>query len=164
MGDIAEKMLHKINHTLWKQGSVVAVRFEIMKVDFAQKFEDSITQIQVAEQAKVVNEYEQQVQRVVQAIEVMRSENQAAIANISAGADATAKEIKAAARRDAFNLKQAMKAKKYAELQKRLEFSPEDLQEFFKVHVLQSQGGGKVVVGMPGIADAPKPKALNSEL
>lgn len=34
------------------------------------------------------------------------------IANISAGAEAKSKEIKAAARRDAFNLKQGMKAKK----------------------------------------------------
>jgi len=163
---IAAKMLHKINHTLWEQGSVIAVRFEVMKVDFATKFEDSITQIQVAEQSKVVNEYEQQVQRVVQAIEVMKSENMAAIANISAGADATAKEIRAGAKRDAFNLKQAMKAKKYGELQKRLEFNADELQEFFKVHILQSQGTGKVVVGMQGIADGAvqKPKALNSEL
>jgi len=163
---IADKMLHKINHTLWHQGSVVAVRFEIMKVDFAQKFEESITQIQVAEQSKVVNEYEQQVQGVVQSIEVMKSENLAAIANISAGADATAKEIRASAKRDAFNLKQGMKAKKYAQLQKRLEFNAEEMQEFFKVHVLQSQGSGKVVIGMPGISDstARKPKALNGEL
>lgn len=53
-----------------------------------------------------------QVQRVVQHISVLQSENQAHIANISAGAEAKSKEIKAAARRDAFNLKQGMKAKK----------------------------------------------------
>merc|ERR1719215_1405655 len=140
-------MVAEVNRTLWRQGKVMATRFELFKVDFAQKFEDSITQIQVAEQSKLVNEYEQQVQRVVQSIEVMKSENLATIANISAGADASAKEIKAAARRDAFNLKQAMKARKYSELQKRLEFNAEELQEFFKVHVLQSQGAGKVVVG-----------------
>ena len=29
-------------------------------MDFAKQFEDSITAVQVAEQAKVVNEYEQQ--------------------------------------------------------------------------------------------------------
>ena len=42
------------------------------QVDFAKQFEDSITAVQVAEQAKVVNEYEQQAppstkrQRVLQ--------------------------------------------------------------------------------------------------
>jgi len=109
---ISDRMLFKINHTLWHQGYVEAMQFEIMKVDFAKQFEDSITAVQVAEQAKVVNEYEQQVQRVVQHISVLQSENQAHIANISAGAEAKSKEIKAAARRDAFNLKQGMKAKK----------------------------------------------------
>jgi len=49
---------------------------------------------------------------VVQHISVLQSENQATIANISAGAEAKSKEIKAAARRDAFNLKQSMKAQK----------------------------------------------------
>lgn len=48
----------------------------------------------------------------MQHISVLQSENQAHIANISAGAEAKSKEIKAAARRDAFNLKQGMKAKK----------------------------------------------------
>jgi len=53
-----------------------------------------------------------------------------------------------------------------SELQKRLEFNAGELQEFFKVHVLQSQSLGKVVVGMSGIPDASakKPKARNSEL
>eukprot|EP00439_Symbiodinium_sp_Y106_P031877 s1680_g3.t2 len=121
--DIAARMLEKINGTLWRQAYVKAMQFEIMKVDFAKQFEDSITAVQVAEQAKVVNEYEQQVQRVVQHISVMKSENEAAIANISAGAEAKSKEIRAAARRDAFNLKQGMKAQKYSELQKKLELN-----------------------------------------
>jgi len=152
---IAEKMRFKINHTLWTQGHAVADRFEVMKVDFATKFEDSITAIQVAEQSKVVNEYEQQVQRVVQQIEVMKSENNAMIANISAGADAKSKEIRAGAKRDAFALKQGMKARKYSELQKRLELSTDNLQEFFKIQVLQAQNkGNKVVVGMPSVGAA----------
>lgn len=90
---IAATMLHEINHTLWKKGKVMAVRFEMMKVDFAQSFEDSITQVQVAEQQRVVNEYDQQVQQVVQQINVMGARNDAIIANISAGADAYSKEI-----------------------------------------------------------------------
>lgn len=152
--DIAERMLEKINKTLWRQGSVVATHFEILRVDFAEKYEDTITQIQVAEQSKVVNEYEQAVQSVVQGIEVLRSENNALIANISAGAEAKGKEIRARANRDAFALKQGMKATKYAQLQKRLDFNQKDLEEYFKIQVLQSRQG-KTVVGLPGLANAP---------
>mmetsp|Transcript_23372 Transcript_23372/g.51340 ORF Transcript_23372/g.51340 Transcript_23372/m.51340 type:complete len:359 (+) Transcript_23372:88-1164(+) len=152
---IAEQMLRHINNTLWDNTYIKAMRFEMMRVDFAEKFEDSITAIQVAEQAKVVNEYEQQVQQVVQSIEVMRSKINANIANISAGAEAKAKELRAGAKRDAFALTQGMKAKKYAELKKRLGFNSAQLQEFFKAQLLQHQGkGSKVVIGMSGIGEA----------
>lgn len=148
---IAARMLHQINATLWNQG-VIAVRFEMMKVDFAKSFEDSITQVQVAEQQRVVNEYEQQVQQVVQSIEVMRADNNALIANISAGAMADSKELRARATRDAFHLKQSMKALKYTELQKELGFTQKHMQEYFKIKSIQGQGKtGKVVVGLPTI-------------
>merc|ERR1719377_150476 len=103
-------MLGKINETLFEQGAE-AVSFEIMKVDFAQSFEDSITGVQVAEQQKVVNEYAQQVQQVEQQINVMNSTNQAFIANINAEAKRKAKETMANATRDAFIMKQTAKAK-----------------------------------------------------
>merc|ERR1719253_407505 len=89
---IALRMLVKLNETLFEQGAE-AVSFEIMKVDFAQSFEDSITGVQVAEQQKVVNEYSQQVQQVEQQINVLNSHNQAHIAQISAQAVRKAKEL-----------------------------------------------------------------------
>merc|ERR1711937_647651 len=101
-----------------------------MNVDFAAKFEDSITAVQVAEQQKVVNEYEQEVAQVVQSIEVMKSVNLATIANISAAAEAKAKELAAGATRDAFNLKQKTKALKYNELQKRLNLDSRQMTEY----------------------------------
>jgi len=152
---IAEKMLQQINNTLWTQGGVVAKRFEMMKVDFAGSFEESITQVQVAEQQRVVNEYEQQVQQVVQSIEVMRADNEALIANISAGAQADSKELRAGATRDAFHMKQATKARKYSELQHVLAFTPGQMQEYFKIKSVQGQGAsGKVVVGLPEIGES----------
>uniref|UniRef100_A0A7S4SA73 Band 7 domain-containing protein n=1 Tax=Alexandrium monilatum TaxID=311494 RepID=A0A7S4SA73_9DINO len=151
---IAQEMLRQINATLWSQG-VVARRFEMMKVDFAGSFEDSITQVQVAEQQRVVNEYEQQVQQVVQSIEVMRADNEALIANISAGAQADSKELRAGATRDAFHLKQGMKARKYSELQHKLGFTPKQMQEYFKIKSVQGQGAsGKVIVGLPKIGES----------
>ncbi|CAE8684353.1 unnamed protein product, partial [Polarella glacialis] len=143
---ITDRMLHKINETLWRRGMVV--------VDFARSVDDSITAIQVAEQAKVVNEYEQQRQRVVQTIFVLKSQNEAAIANISAAADATSKKVRAHAKRDAFNLKQGMKARKYAQLKSALGLDQAQLAEYFKIKSIQGQGAiGKVVIGLPGVGD-----------
>lgn len=152
---IAERMLQKVNDTVWRQGSAIAVGFEILKVDFAKRYEDSITAIQVAEQQKVVNEYRKEVQRVVQSISVLKSETMAAIANVSAGAEADAKELCAHAKRDAFNLKQGMKAVKYAQLRKDLDFDQGQMQEYFKIKSIADQAStGRVVVGMGSVAEA----------
>merc|ERR1719330_304971 len=151
---ITKRMLEQVNQTLFSDGYVVAVRFELMKVDFAQSFEDSITAVQVAEQQKVVNEYDQQVQQVEQNIEVMKARNEAQIANISSGAQAFSKEIVAGAKRDAFNMQQRMKARKYKELQEDLGFTPQHMQDYFKIKSVQGQGAkGKVVIGMPTVGN-----------
>merc|ERR1712211_74959 len=81
----------------------------------------------MGEQSREVRKAKQQVQTVFQSIEIMRSKNLATIANITAGAQADAKEIQARALRTAFNLKQHTKATEYAELQRaRAGFSPYD--------------------------------------
>merc|ERR1719277_1976551 len=93
-----------------------------MKVEFAGIFEQAITRVQVAQQQSVVNEYEQQVAQVTQSIAVMKAVNFANIMNISASAEAESKIICANAQRDAFNLKQGMKAGKYTKLRETLRF------------------------------------------
>merc|ERR1719359_2246332 len=116
---IAYRMLSKINETLVHNGAE-AMSFEIMKVDFASSFENSITGVQVAEQQKVVNEYSQQVQQVEQQINVLNSHNQATIATIKAHADRTAKEKVGNATKEAFIMKQKAKAEQYSRLQEAL--------------------------------------------
>lgn len=146
---ISDAMLSGVNATLWRDGHVLITNFQIMRVDFAQRFEDSITAVQVAEQQRVVNEYLQQVQEVVQTISVLEAQNNAIIANISANANAFSREIQANARRDAFNLKQSKKAQKYSELKDALGFDEENMKEYFKIKALQAQGAkGKLVVGV----------------
>merc|ERR1719409_2066095 len=113
-------MLYKINETLY-HNSAEAVSFEIMKVDFATSFENSITGVQVAEQQKVVNEYSQQVQQVEQQIAVLNSHNMATIATINANAVRTAKELVGNATKQAFIMKQEAKANMYDKLKKELE-------------------------------------------
>jgi len=156
---ISIEMLQQINDTLWTKGKVTAKRFEILKVDFPPSFEKTITSIQISEQQRVVNEYEQQVQKVVQSIAVMKADNDAVIANISAGADAASKEICANATRDAFKMKQQMKANKYKQLRDTLGFDTENMREYFKIKAVQSQTQkGKAVVGVPRIGSPGVPQ------
>jgi len=149
---IAHRMLDAVNNTLWVDGKVQVLSFEIMKVEFDSAYEDTITNTQVAEQQGEIYKYEQQVQEVVQSISVMEAENTAKILNISSGAAADAKEIRAAATRDAFNLKQGTKAAEYTKLQSELGFDAKQMSEYFKIKALQGQArAGKLVVGVPGI-------------
>eukprot|EP00929_Paragymnodinium_shiwhaense_P039559 TRINITY_DN20771_c0_g1_i1.p2 TRINITY_DN20771_c0_g1~~TRINITY_DN20771_c0_g1_i1.p2 ORF type:complete len:401 (-),score=134.17 TRINITY_DN20771_c0_g1_i1:97-1299(-) len=157
--EVAKKMLKEVNATLWEQGFVQVKQFEIIAIDFVSSFEQSITQVQVAEQKKVINKYDQKVQEVEQHIEVMKSHNEAVIANITAEADAKAKEICAAATRDAFQRKQSTKAKFYSELKSKLELNEHQMAQYLKIKALQGQetNQGKVVVGLPPIAEGPAP-------
>jgi regulator of protease activity HflC (stomatin/prohibitin superfamily) len=146
---ISNKMLQKIDKVLMPQGAK-AVSFEIMKIDFAQKFEDSITSVQVATQQKVVNEYSQQVQQVLQQINVLWSENGAQIALINGEAQKTATELVGNATKNAFILKQKAKANGYRELQQALGFTPPMMAEYIKIQSLIKQSAtGKVVVNVP---------------
>jgi len=147
--EIASRMLRKINETLVKN-SAEAVAFQIMKVDFAPTFEQSITGVQVAEQQKVVNEYSQQVQQVEQQINVLFSHNNAQIATIHANAVRKAKEMVGNATKQAFIVKQDAKADMYKKLQDELEFSPTQMAEYIKIRSLVSLSqSGKVVVNVP---------------
>mmetsp|Transcript_135641 Transcript_135641/g.377785 ORF Transcript_135641/g.377785 Transcript_135641/m.377785 type:complete len:332 (-) Transcript_135641:140-1135(-) len=149
---VANRILTQLNSTLWNECSVAVTRFEFIKVTFAKTFEDAITSVQVAEQQRVVNEYDQQVQQVAQSIQVMKANNDAAIANITAGAGATAKEICAVATRDAFAVKQGTKAKGYAELKNTLGLNHEQMQDYFKIKSVQGQSmQGPLVVRVEGV-------------
>jgi len=155
---VSERMLRSVNATVFRDCGVFVTRFQITKVQFAESFEASITAIQVAEQQRVVNEYNQQVQQVFQSIAVMQAINQATIANISAGAEAQSKEICATATRDAFNLKQTMKSQKYLELSTTLNLNADDMEEYFKIKSVQGglELGQDVVVAVDGFEE-PEP-------
>jgi len=153
---ISEKMLSKIQKVLLEDGSVNATRFELLKIDFAGQFEDAITQVQVAEQQKVVNEYDQKVQTVQQSIDVLQAENQANITAISSHAIALGRAQIANASRDGFAMKQGMKARKYAQLQQALGFNETQMSEYFKIKSIagQESKSGKLIVGVPSVVGA----------
>merc|ERR1712039_1048195 len=129
-----------------------------MKIDFKPKYERAITLIQVAEQQKVINENEQRVQGVLQEIKVMKSENEAHIANISSYAAAHSKEIVAHAKQKAFEMTQGAKATNYKKLKNTLGLTDMQLREYFKIKAVQATGAsdtGKVVVGLPNPGSHP---------
>ncbi|CAK0833525.1 unnamed protein product [Prorocentrum cordatum] len=162
---IADKMLTKIKKVLLDDGSVNVTRFEMLKIDFASQFEDAITQVQVAEQQKVVNEYDQKVQTVQQRIDVLQAENQAHITAISSNAEGVARQQVANATRDGFNMRQGMKATKYAQLQRALGFDEAQMSEYFKIKSIQGQESksGKIIVGVPSVVGA-RAEAAEREL
>jgi hypothetical protein len=69
---ISDQMRFMLNETIFKDGYAEVVYFYIERVDFAPKYEASITAIQVAEQLRTTRKYSQGVAEVQQQIEVLR--------------------------------------------------------------------------------------------
>merc|ERR1739848_696642 len=119
------------------QGYAEVVYFYIERVDFAPQYEASITAIQVAEQSRVIREYEQKVAEVQQSIEVMNSENLAAIEKIEAEGKATATILVANASQYAFQLQQDAKALGFAKVFEKLGLDkPEHKRRYMELHAL----------------------------
>lgn len=156
---VSDKMLRRVNETVFHVCGVFVTRFQITKVSFVRSFELSITAIQVAEQQRVVNEYNQKVQRVFQSIAVMKATIQATIAGISAVAEAQSKEICANASREVFHLKQTMKSQKYSELSAALNLTADDMEEYFKIKAVQGglELGQDVIVAVEDFEE-PEPE------
>lgn len=164
---LSDEMLSEIRAVLREDAKVNATRFEILNIDFADVFEKSITDVQVAEQQRVVNEYDQQVQTVEQSIRVLEAKNQAHIAAIGAQAQGLARQQIANATRDGFGMKQDAKAAKYGQLKRALGLGEAWMGQYFKIKAVQGQegGGGKVVVGVPRAQRAAPPSpAQRAEL
>jgi len=144
--------LHGLNSSLYRDGFVEVVRFEIMKLDFATRYETAITNVQVATQERTTNQYRQQVMNVVMNLSVIQANNTRIMAGIAAEASREAKTTIATARRYVFNLKQRTKATDYHYLQGNLSFTGKQMAEYFKIKSLQSQSAqGKLVVGLPSV-------------
>jgi len=123
---------------------------EILDLQFAQRFEDQITQVQVSVSKKVINEYKQKVKEIEQQIEILKSNNDAHIKLISSHGQAGAREILANANRAAFNLKQEKKAVMYKLLKNKLGFTTTQMTEYFKIKALQS-GPSSISVGVDAL-------------
>ncbi|KAF4719742.1 hypothetical protein FOZ62_018491, partial [Perkinsus olseni] len=132
------------------QGGGSKIRFfQILRTDFVPSYEDTITQIQVAEQQKVINEYAQEVAAVSQSIEVLLAQNQARIANITATGEAKARVIIAEAAQEAFRMKQATKAAAYQHLSDQLQLESAEFSKYLELKsATGTRRGGSVVMGL----------------
>jgi hypothetical protein len=113
---ISDRMVRELNETIFYQGYGEVLYFEMERVDFAAQYEESITSIQVAEQLRVIREYEQKVAAVEQHIQVMRAVNNATVEKILASGRANSTVVVANATQRAFHLKQAAKAQGYRQV------------------------------------------------
>jgi len=146
---IAERMKSMINDALGRYHAYVE-KFQILRVEFMHTFEDSVIQTQVAEQQITLNSFTQEVTKVKKSIDVLSSENQASMAAISSNAQRIAKVMTANATQEAFALKQQMKANMYSELQTKLGFDNDMMQEYIKIKsLMQKSQNGPVVISIP---------------
>jgi len=159
--EINMEILSAMRSSLESYG-VEVVRFEILKVTFANEFEDAVVQTQVEEQKINVNTFKQEVMRVVKSIDVLSAENQAEMATIAARASRTSKEMMANATTHAFNLKQEMKGKMYNEFKAKMNLTNKEMKEYVKIKSLLAKSqSGKVTLNMsrPKIKAAKKKKS-----
>jgi hypothetical protein len=144
---VSDRMQYELNKTVFEQGYAEVFQFYIARVDFAPQYEASITAIQVAEQSRVIREYEQKVAEVQQSIEVLNAENLAAIEKIEAEGQATATVVVANASQSAFKMQQDAKAVGYGHVFEHLGFDkPEHKRRYMELHALAT--APKLTVGL----------------
>ncbi|EER07461.1 conserved hypothetical protein [Perkinsus marinus ATCC 50983] len=162
---ISDTMESVLNRTFISQGGGSKIRFfQILRTDFVPSYEDTITDIQVAEQQKVINEYAQEVAAVRQSIEVLLAQNEARIANITATGAAKARVIVAEATQEAFRTKQATKATAYKRLSDQLQLGATEFSKYLELKsATGNRRGGSVVMGL-GSSPVQRGRPVHDEL
>merc|ERR1719231_1719782 len=100
-------MMRRVNETIFEQGFAVTRSLQLLKVDFKQNYEETITNIQLQEQLKVTKNYALEVTRVLKEVDILQSETEATIAVISSTAQRDAAVIINKAEADALQLEQS---------------------------------------------------------
>lgn len=127
---------------------VTVTGFQLLRVDFSPKFEDTIVSIQLATQQRTTSEYRQRVVSVVKAIDIIESQTAAQITAINAHAAARARLVVNDAAAHGFNMTQSAKADGYAALQHALGLDRAQLLEYLRIKSLLSHTPDKLVVAL----------------
>jgi len=146
---IADDMQRTLTKMLKKNGRVDVIQFQLFQVDFPDKYEAMITDIQLQVQYKLTSEYQQKVTNVFKDIDVLTAETSASIASINAGASAKSALIVNQAKTSGFYVQQSAKAESYAEMKDMLKLNNAEVLDYVKIRSLmdQASSSGKTVVG-----------------
>lgn len=120
--EIERQMTAAVNSSLVAGGAVTS-HLQLLRVDFNDTYENTITQIQLQEQLVVTKTYQYEVARVAKEVDVLRAETDASIAAINAKADRAAAVIINQAEADTLRLEQSTKASYFAQLKRALGWS-----------------------------------------
>ena len=150
---IEKTMLTSVNETISKQGYAHVSNLQLLKVDFKQNYEETITNIQLQEQLKVTKNYALDVTRVLKEVDILQSETEAEIALVSSTATREANVLVNQAEADALRLEQSTKAQWYSKLKESLGWSNAEFLQYVKIKSLSSQPGDSMVVGVSAMGE-----------
>lgn len=145
---VARDMQRTLKEILGREGGAELLRVQILRIEFSSKFEQSVINIQVATQARITSEYQQQVMTVRNDIDILSAQTNATIATIEANAQAKAKLLVVEASAQAFNNAQTKKARAYRSLTRELGLSNDQLVEFLRVKAIRAHRPESLVLGM----------------
>jgi len=144
-------MHRAVNATISQQGFARVVELQLLKVEFKENYEKTITNIQLQEQLKVTKNYAQEVTRVLKEVDILQSETEAAIAKIEAEAKREAAVLVNTADAEALKLEQSTKAHWYSKLKDHMGWTNADFLRYVKMKSLNAQPSETMVVGVSAV-------------
>jgi len=146
---IAKAMELQLQKSLRHSGHCDVTGFQLLQVDFPDKYEDMITDIQLQVQHKLTSEYQQKVTDVIKDIDVLTAQTQAQITEINAGALATSSLLINEATTNGFFAQQNAKAESYADMVKTLGLNNQEVLEYVKIRALvgEDRDSSQTVLG-----------------
>jgi len=136
---------------LMHYGYANLVSIQLLKIDYSQKYEDTIVNIQLAIQSRTTSEYTQRVIRVLKEIDILHSECNATVVKIRANAAAQATVIANTASVRGFTLTQGAKAEGYTHFSDKLGWDKATVLKYVQLAKMRSHASSGLVVGVSAI-------------
>jgi hypothetical protein len=135
-------------------GALLALSLSLfLPLSSTQRFEDTITQIQIAVQQATTSEYQQQVVHVLKQIDIMDSKANATCAVVNARAMAPARVLVNKANAFALNVTHEAKALAYSRLQQTLKLTAQDMVKYVRIKTIQTHAGSRMTVSQASPVD-----------
>lgn len=146
---------------LQQQGHAIVEDLQLTRVEFSEKYEDSILRVQLQEQLVTTKRYNLTVTQVLKGVDILESAKDATVMRISAEAAAEARVVVNTARNSALRLEQTAKASAYKRLKERLGWTSSQFLEYLKVRAVNAAQGApgsseNVVVGIDALGSVPR--------